>query len=462
VDLAGFVDEEPERIAAHFNHLRRMLESGAIVPLPKQVFRFDRAAEAFRHMERARHIGKIVLQHSAARRFDPRGPWLLAGGLGAIGLRVADWLAERGATRLILLGRHAPTAEAQVRIEALRSRGVRVNVCQIDLATVDGRTLDAIVTQIGDRVEGIAHLAGVTDDGVLMEQTWDRFEHVFAPKVAGAWKLHELASRLRVQHFLLFSSAAAVIGSPGQSGYAAANAFLDGLAAYRCALAAPAVAINWGVWADVGMAARTGAQGKRLALRMLRPMSPDACLAAVPRILDSGVAQAAVLSISGDLGDDVAGRRMATLLSDDTSQRPRIADSRTAPSFVETLAAVPRSRVRTLIVDHLRELARLVLGLPVSHFIDEQQPLMKIGLDSLMALELRNKIAEAFGRPLSATLLFDCPTIGALADFVHPSERQTPSAPGHDELFDDIASLSDDEAERLLEQELSAPPGSGQ
>jgi acyl transferase domain-containing protein/acyl carrier protein len=461
VDLALFVDGQPERIASHFDQLHRMLQSGAVVPLPKQVFRFDRAADAFRQMERARHIGKIVLQHQAARRFGPRGVWLLAGGLGAIGLRVADWLAERGATTLILLGRHAATAEAQARIEAIRRRGVRVQVRQIDLATVDDRTLDAIVAEVGNRIEGIGHLAGVIDDGVLMDQTWERFKHVFGPKVAGAWKLHEFASRHGVQHFLLFSSAAAVIGSPGQSGYAAANAFLDGLAAYRSALGAPAVAINWGVWADAGMAARTGVQGKRLALRMLRPMSPDGCLAAVPRILESGVAQAAVLSISGDLDDDVAGRRMATLLSaDEASPRVRIAASQTAPSFVETLASVPPSRVRTFIVDHLRELARLVLGLSASHFIDEQQPLMKIGLDSLMALELRNKIAEAFGRPLNATLLFDCPTISALADFLHPPEGHKAITPSRDELFDAIASLSDDEAERLLEQELGARPGS--
>jgi acyl transferase domain-containing protein/NADPH:quinone reductase-like Zn-dependent oxidoreductase/acyl carrier protein len=458
VDVGVFVDRDSSRIAAYFEQMHAWLAQGAVRPLPRATFHFEDARSAFRFMERARHVGKVVLRHRAARALAPAGTWLLAGGLGALGLELAGWLASQGVRRVVLLGRRTPSPEITDRLDAIRAGGVDIQVLEIDLTSAGAEAaLDVVLS--GSPVSGIVHLAGVLDDGVVDQQNWGRFRTVFAPKVDGGWLLHRLAMRHGVPQVVLYSSVASLMGSSGQSGYAAANAFLDGLAAYRTAQGQPTLSINWGVWGEAGMAAKLEAAGKRRGLDLLASMSPAECLAALSPLFAAGAQHGAVFATRRPETATAATARLDALLP------PRTAAARsgaTVPAasvrevrFDETISGLPRSRARKLIIEHLRDQTRLVLGLTASHIVDEQQPLMKMGLDSLMALELRNRLAMSFGRSMSATLLFDYPTIGQLADFLLPQETR-PADAVTDKDFDDIAALSDEEADRLLAEELDA------
>ncbi len=285
VDLGPLLDRQPDVLRSYLNEMTRLLQDRAIHPLPRRVFGFEDAAAAFRYMAQARHTGKVVLRHSGA--FRTEGTWLLSGGMGALGLEVARWLVDAGASRLILVGRSGPSADARAALVALRRRGVAVETLALDVG--DARGLAEAVS--GRPLTGIVHLAGLLDDGIIEHQSWDRFAPILRPKVEGAWNLHEIAGG--ESHFVLFSSAASFLGSPGQASYAAANAFLDGLAAYRAARGQPAVAVNWGAWAEKGMAASV--MGRRT-LGFIRPMSATECLAALGSVLASGRSQVAVLS----------------------------------------------------------------------------------------------------------------------------------------------------------------------
>jgi acyl transferase domain-containing protein/NADPH:quinone reductase-like Zn-dependent oxidoreductase/NADP-dependent 3-hydroxy acid dehydrogenase YdfG len=459
VDLGRLIDHEPSRIAEHFERLQEWVRACVIRPLPHRVFQFEDARAAFRCMERGRHTGKVVLRHRAGRQVPSRGTWLLTGGHGALGLEMADWLAAQGAERLLLVGRHAPSAEALVRIEALRSRGVHVDTHRVDLTHPDAfDMLDRLLAGTGSPPAGIVHLAGIVDDGVMEQQNWSRFRTVFGPKVDGAWLVHRLAAKHRVSNVVLFSSVSALLGSPGQSGYGAANAFLDGLAAYRAARGERTVAIDWGAWAEGGMAARLDAAGTRRGLDVVLDMTAGECLAALPGILESGAHHAVVCAFDRGASGTPASARLRSLLAASAAPVPSSGGAPAPGKLAANLAGLPRTRARRMVVEHLRDETRVVLGLASSHFVDEQQPLMKMGLDSLMALEMRNRLASAFGRPLTATLLFDYPTIGALADFLVPAGEQDTDVP-RDAMFDDVAALSDEEAERLLEEEIDAHLG---
>ena len=260
---------------------------------------------AFRNGER--YVMRLVWCHDArwdsgARqddrpRRDPNGVYLITGGLGGLGLVVARWLVETGARRLVLAGRGAPSAAARGQIAELKDAGADVGVALVDVSDPQevARLLDGIESH-GAPLRGIVHCAGVLDDGVLLQQTPDRFRRVLAPKVLGAWNLHTLTRDRPLDVFALFSSAASLLGSPGQANYSAANAFLDALASYRRSRGLPAVSINWGPWAEVGQAARRGLRERFQAIG-LETIAVRQGLQILELLIGSGPAQVAVLPI---------------------------------------------------------------------------------------------------------------------------------------------------------------------
>ena len=268
VDWGVDAQKNPALIGAMFQELAAEFAGGRLQPLPRRVFPWSEAVAAFRFMAQGRHTGKVVVSQrellggavsGAPVTISADATYLITGGLSGLGLLVGEWLVGRGARQLVLAGRRAPTPEAAAVIQSLEQRGARVRVATTDVS--DGAALAALLADVRATMpplKGIIHSAGVLDDAALPQQNWERFRRVFAPKVAGSFQLHTLTRSDALDFFVLFSSVAALLGSPGQANHAAANSFMDVLARSRRALSLPAVSINWGAWSEVGAATCAG------------------------------------------------------------------------------------------------------------------------------------------------------------------------------------------------------------
>lgn len=359
---------------------------------------------------------------AAVQQIKTSGAYLVTGGLRGLGLAVAQWLVDQGATTIVLMGRKAPDATAQAAIERMQSRAARVIVCIGDVsvrADVD-RALDAVADI---RLAGVVHCAGMLDDGALASMAWDRFAPVLAPKVQGAWNLHEACG---AADLILFSSGASVAGSAGQGNHAAANAFADALAWMRQSQGLPAVSINWGPWADIGAAADRRLDSAAGFLRAIPPQDGLAALAVCLRRADKAVlfesTQRAVFDADWQaLATGRGGLSHMPLFWEvgESARRAGLKTGHRQPGSDEhdwraRIHAVPQNRRRGVLREAVRVLAAKVLGaLPGS--VDLDEPLRDLGLDSLMAVELRNRLGVAVGRTLPATITFDCPTVASLA-----------------------------------------------
>jgi len=420
-DLGEEVRRDPASAGLVLSDVVDDVRRGVLTPLPTTVFDATDTAAAFRLMAQARHIGKVVVTQpapAASAAIQGDATYLVSGGFGALGTTVARWLVARGARTLALIGRHAASRP----LSDLEPSGVHVVAFEADVA--DRAALATVLDNIRSTLpplRGIVHAAGVLDDGVVTEQSWARMQRVFAPKIDGAWNLHELTRCDALDLFVLFSSAAAVFGSPGQIAYSAANAFLDALAGLRRQHGLPALAIDWGPWEGAGMAART------VGLSADERLPVSDALAA----LDGALARSARRVVVVPSGWAGAIQRISpggppAIMEHVAARAPKAEASELLRALNE---AMPGAR-RDLIARHLEELSRRILGWPVGEPIEQDRPLNELGFDSLMAVELRNAVAHALGRPLPATILFDYPTIDALADHLAGTVQPSPPTVG--------------------------------
>jgi NADPH:quinone reductase-like Zn-dependent oxidoreductase/acyl carrier protein len=457
----GFVRETLTAIFDQFH-------SGALLPLPQQPFPLEKAQDAFRFMAQARHIGRVVLcpalDHNRVT-IRPDGAYLVTGGLAGIGLAVAEWLSQRGAGQVILLGRSAPGAEAVEVLDRMRAAGTSVSICQGD---VSKETDVAAALRSADQVPllGVFHCAGVLDDGALLQQDWERFERVLSPKLEGACHLHRLTADKPLDLFVLFSSVASVFGSEGQANHAAANAFLDAMAQYRHANRLPALSVNWGPWSETGAAVQLRVVERKSKMGV-RGISTRDGLQALEMLIADGRAQAVVAPI------DWKQYFANSLESEGESNRPLLRELRTLhaaktatapaqkkknPSWLPQLESAASSQRMHILMELIAERVKSTLGIGGTQEIDPSQPLQELGLDSLLSIELRNSLAACLGQTLPATLLFNYPTLDALAGFISrevfgdlpetAASGKTDFAPTN--LVEDIEALSDEEVDRLL------------
>ena len=423
---------------------------------------------ALRQHERS--VPRLVRRQEGAAtavRCRADGSYLVTGGLGALGLRVARWLAGQGAGHIVLLGRSGPSQDAAKILRDLEQSGVHVQICQVDVA--DRNALRGVLDGLSE-LRGIVHAAGVLDDGIIAEQTWERFERVLLPKVAGAWHLHELTQDLPLDFFVLYSSAAALLGSPGQANYAAANAFLDALAHHRRAAGLPALSINWGPWDAGGMAARADDRHRqRWEEQGIGAIAPERGEDWLGLILSQGVTQAGVLPIHWprflrSFGQAGTPRWLSEMASAAglSPQSPTAA----TPEFLRRYHATPERERRDLLVQFLREKTAEVLRLPPAKMPGARTRFFEIGMDSLMAIELRSRLQVSLGRALPATLIFDHPTAETLADHLRAevlaaeetkaATNEPTAAPNQQDEDPELDGLTDAEIEGLLERKLAA------
>ncbi|MEP5152676.1 type I polyketide synthase [Planktotalea sp.] len=385
-------------------------------------FDIEDLSPAFRRMQKAQHIGKIVIRHSAGKTSALRedGSYLITGGSGEIGHLLAAHLVEQGARHIVLTSRRALDAKTQDLITSLENAGAQVRFEPADIA--NKKEVHALLDRIrnqGPRLRGVFHLAGALDDGAINALSAERFAQVLAPKVSGAWNLHNATSGERLDHFVMFSSVASILGVAFQAPYAAANSYLDALAHHRRSLGLPTLSVNWGRW-SVGMAARMAeAEQKRMTEWGVNAFSTNAALQELSALMSGARPQEALALINWQRLVDspiVAGTApyFSALVSG--AQTKEAANAQSSALRLE-LEALPLAQRSLAMLDAVRDLAARALGTDGAQ-IDLNSPLMDMGLDSLVAVELRNTIAETLGVRLPSTLLFDYPSITKLAEYL--------------------------------------------
>jgi acyl transferase domain-containing protein len=466
VDWSQFAEKSVSLLGGMLARLVDELRQGTLTVLPRHVFDSEEAGRAFRFMAQARHAGKIIVRHERHKTVAIRrdGTYLVTGGLSGLGLVVARWLAQRGAGRLVLIGRRDVTSEAAATLDELRAGGTTVVTKSVDVSNESAvRALLKLIRQDGPPLRGVVHSAGVLDDAGLIQQDLDRFAHVFGPKVSGGWLLDRLTRCDSLDWFVMFSSVAAVLGSAGQANHSAANAFLDLLAHERRIRGLQGTSIGWGAWMEVGAAVDRGVTEK-LAAQGVGAVTPSQGLVALERLLEEDRIQTAVVPIDWHRYVEKSGHAgLPAFLADvvgTTTDTPTHASTARTENLREQLAAAPPARRRPLVATFVRERALRALGVNPSKAVDPRTPLGEMGLDSLLSVELRNTLSSAIGQPLPATLLFDYPTIDALTDFLLKDKldiagdvEEVVTAPADTapaSMLDSIENLSDDEVDRLL------------
>ena len=422
--LDDLMRDAPTQAGALLGRVAEATAAGALAPLPRRCFALTEASAAMRLMQRAGHIGKIVLTVDQPR-VRPDGAYLVTGGLGALGLEAASWLAGQGAGRVILAGRRGPLATAAARIAAIAAdTGCVIETRAADIG--DMAAVQALIEGIErdhTPLRGVIHAAGVLDDGVISSQSWDRFTAVLSPKLFGAWHLHQATACLPLDFFVLYASAAATLGSPGQSNYAAANAGLEALAQHRRALGLPATSLAWGPW-DAGMAAAEPLRA-RLAHDGLQPLTPEPAQAAMASLLRDGTAAAVVLDADWPRlaqRRDPQGvfllRNLIAAPADAASSRP----------------GLPRRPLRTAEgPDAPRDDTEAMICALFEHFtgrspVGIHDGFFDIGGDSLAAMSFVAALRDETGHQLPLRDLFEHQTPAAIA------ARITPSSPAPSSL----------------------------
>ncbi len=396
-DLEQINRAAPQTIGNLMRELAPHWTTGRLPPLPLQIYPLTEASAAFRHMAQAKHVGKIVLVRPPAQAPKPQrdGVYLVTGGLGGIGLAVTGWLAQAGAGTIVIASRKAPDAAQQEVLAQARTSGSHVIWHQADLATPGAGTALVAACRAHGTLRGVFHAAGVLDDGLLRQQTAERLSAVYAPKADAAWELHLATLAPAPDYFVLFSSLAAVLGSPGQGTYAAANAALDALAQHRQRLGRPALSINWGPWAGAGMSARLGERERaRFAALGLKPFTSAAGLAVLGELLSSTAAQVAAVDLDrAALLASLGGGRVPPLLR----QLADGAGAATAGGLLVTqLRATPAAERAAFIVTALGTRLAVALGLAAGETLPADRDLTSLGFDSLTAVELQSWIAGEF------------------------------------------------------------------
>ncbi|WP_227979787.1 type I polyketide synthase [Nocardia spumae] len=430
VDMAGLHRERPDRFADLLHHTLGRVVAGELTTLPVQSYPIARAAEVFRTMSSGAHIGKLVLTtdeaaatemvRGAAQAWGEPGCHLITGGLGGLGLELARTLAGHGVAHIALLARREPTAAERAVLDELNADGERVSVALADVGDEDQvRTAVARLRARVGPVRGVFHLAAVLRDGVLTNQSWSQFDTVLRAKALGAWNLHRAVAGDPVEYFVMYSSTATLLPSGGQLNYAAANAFLDGLANYRRSQGLAATAVAWGPFGAVGLAARDAATRDYLAGRGIRSLAPAVAHTLLRTLLDDGRARAAVIDIDPEawLGAHPYARSIPLYDS------LRATGGGSVPVLADELRTLPVEERDAALWQLLTDRTAAVLRIDADE-IDPGKPFLELGMSSLALLEYKNGLAAALGIDLPGAVHWDHPTVRAMHTYLSARLRE--------------------------------------
>lgn len=424
IDLDRVLRQKPHYVRELMADVMRHFEAGDYRPGEVTTFAAEETIAAFRFMSQRKNIGKVVVSTTADRSAEPAadarhlvrkdGSYLITGGTGALGLQLARWLAEQGAGAVLLVSRSGLAGASESAVDAIRELGTAAEVLRADATDED--SLAAAIQQLPKElppIRGVIHAAGVLADGLIVEMNSEQLQQAIQPKVAGGWNLHRLTADAPLDFFLLFSSVASVFGSPGQANYAAGNAGLDALAHRRRTEGLPATVVNWGPWAEAGMAA-DDVREANLASRGVRAVAAESYLTLLPELLKSDAVQ--FIAMDADwtaIGKSLAGRRpslLAELLPTEESATSASVDSKLREQLRSLDAEEREAELRLLVTS---DLAR-VMSIDADGLV-ASQPLAEFGIDSLMSLELKNSLERRLGVTLPMAKLLEGPSIDSLA-----------------------------------------------
>jgi malonyl CoA-acyl carrier protein transacylase len=428
-DLGSVLVDTPDRFQELFNSVVGRFVAGELHPLRLLTYRADEVVDAFRYMAQARHIGKIVV---AAQSYQLREPepvirgdaaYVVTGASGALGKLLAEWLIEQGAGAVVLNARREPDDEIAMWLDPLQHTDTTINWVAGDVASADCvRTLVSTATAGDLALGGIFHAAGVLDDGMFRDLDRERIRRVLVPKVQGAWNLHTATRNSDLDHFVLFSSVAATMGGPGQANYAAANAFLSALAERRQRSGLPGISAEWGAWDGAGMAARLSARERQaLANQGMGFLKPDAAFDALEELLREPSPPRPVVA---DFDWRLIRPHAATMppLFRDILDTPAEAGAAAAASAVvfdaSDLAELDDESRYERVTDYIRSVLQAVLGARPEQ-LELDLRLGDLGFDSLMAMEMRNRIEKEAGVVLPVGKLLGSTTVGDFASVVN-------------------------------------------
>ena len=404
----------PERIQQMLGEVVALFETGVLQHAPSRTWDVRRGREAFRFLREGRNTGKVVLTVPAP--LDPDGTVLITGGTGGLGALFARHLAEtHGMRRLLLVSRRGADADGVDELVAdLAERGAQAEVVACDVS--DREQLAGLLGSLERPLTGVVHAAGVLDDGLVESLTPEQLDRVMRPKLDAALHLHELTAGMELSEFVLFSSVAALIGSPGQGNYAAANAFLDALAASRRVEGLPATSLAWGLWAEErSMAgALDEASVSRWARMGIEALSNDLGLELYDQAQRSDTALLVPVQLDlGALRVQARTGMLSALLRGLVRGPSRRAGA--GGSLAQRLAGVPQADRERVVLELVQAQVAAVLGHASPGAVDPERAFKELGFDSLAAVELRNRLTEASGLRLPSTLVFDHPTSAAVA-----------------------------------------------
>lgn len=441
VDVARIFRERQDLAQRVMRELSELFVSGPLQPLPTTIYPISNAETAFRDMSQAKQIGKLVLDFNDARArvvsssadrplISAAGSYLITGGLSGFGLRVAQWLVAQGAGSIVLTSRSGKVRNSDAaQFEALRETGADIHVIAADIADYDQvKPLVERIQALKRPLRGVIHSAAVLEDSVFFNMDQQSFEKVLAPKVSGAWNLHQATLDRQLDFFVLLSSLAADLGTPGQANYAAANAFLNGLARYRRATGLPALAVNLGALSETGLVSRSQEIARVLAGYGVEGLDPDTALKSLGLMLSKEVSEMTVASIdwtrmSASSADVPLGRRLSLL----TRQQDDPSSTHRRQILQELGMVAPEQAVRILETFLRHEVAR-ILAVRFDA-VETDRPLRDLGLDSLAVFELKSSLESQGFVKIPLSKLKTHPTISMIASLVlsYAGEQDTGS-----------------------------------
>jgi acyl transferase domain-containing protein/NADPH:quinone reductase-like Zn-dependent oxidoreductase/SAM-dependent methyltransferase/acyl carrier protein len=422
-DIVDLSSSPQEKIRTLLESIRDLMDKNIIQPLP--YVRFDAAEirDALTYLQKARHVGKIVCvmpesdcQASGAGSlvtpmFNDKSSYLITGGLGGIGFEVAKWMAQSGAQNIVLAGRNTPNEKVAEDIHRINSNGKNIVVMQADVSDFEQcKTLVQRIESELPPLRGVMHAAGVLTDAVFSNQSWVTYERTLSPKIRGGWNLHQLTLHCRLEHFVMYSSAASNFGSMGQSNHAAANFFLDSLAFYRNSIGLPATTVNWGQWGQVGVAANIEILG-------LKPFSVLQGISALERAMKSQRLQCTVgemeISVMNQLFVFSKSYLAEMKLDGNSHGDIKINKGKLWNDYDTATDNVKRSEV---LRNFVRMMIRQILKLDKDEPLNDEENFQDLGMDSLMMIEMKNMVQSAIGNRATLTVnsVNDCSNVNEL------------------------------------------------